>query len=78
MYQPWPVLNFGTCVVKPLGITVKKAVEKCINRKIKKYVLYINATDMARFELWTQCCKALRHCREEGSRIMYKQKNKKI
>jgi hypothetical protein len=26
MHQPWPDLNFGTSVVKPLGITVKKAV----------------------------------------------------
>jgi hypothetical protein len=36
MHQPWPVLNFGHSVVKPLGITVKKAVEKRVNSKIKK------------------------------------------
>jgi hypothetical protein len=40
MHQPWHVLNFGTSVVKPLGITVKKALEKCLNKKIKKYVLW--------------------------------------
>jgi hypothetical protein len=36
MHHPWPILNFENIVVKPLGITVKKAGEKCLNRKIKK------------------------------------------
>jgi hypothetical protein len=39
MHQPWPVLNFGPTVVKPLGVTVKKAVEKSLNRKIENRVL---------------------------------------
>jgi hypothetical protein len=34
MHQPWPVLTFGPCVVKPLGITVKKAVEKFETEKL--------------------------------------------
>jgi hypothetical protein len=33
MHQPLPVLNFGTSLVKPLGITVKKSVEKFLNKK---------------------------------------------
>jgi hypothetical protein len=54
MQQSWPVLNSGPSVVKPLGITVKKAVEKRVNSKIKK-VLCSNAAVMARLELWNQC-----------------------
>jgi hypothetical protein len=50
VYQPWPVLYFGPSVVKPLGIAVKKAVEKCLNRKIKKYALCSNAPAMAVLE----------------------------
>jgi hypothetical protein len=43
MHQPWLVLTFGPNVVKPLGITVKKAVEKKRrNRKIKQYVLWLS------------------------------------
>jgi hypothetical protein len=47
MHEPWSVLNFGPNVVKPLGITVKKAVWKRVNSKIKKYVLCSNAVAMA-------------------------------
>jgi hypothetical protein len=39
MNQPWTVLNFGTSGDKPLEITVKKAVEKYINSKIKNICL---------------------------------------
>jgi hypothetical protein len=41
MHQTWPVFTFGPSVVKPLGIAVKKAVEKCLNRKIKKIYLIV-------------------------------------
>jgi hypothetical protein len=34
------VLKIGTSIVKPLGINVKKAVEKSLNRKIKNHVLW--------------------------------------
>jgi hypothetical protein len=41
MHQPWPFLTFGHSEVKPLSITVKKAVEKSVNSKIKKNMSYI-------------------------------------
>jgi hypothetical protein len=72
MHQPCVVLTFGPSIVKPLVITKKKAVEKCLKRKIKS-VLYSNSPTMARLELWTQCTLALKHYREEGSRKTYKQ-----
>jgi hypothetical protein len=36
MHQPWPVMTFGPSAVKPLGITVKKAVEKVETEKFKQ------------------------------------------
>jgi hypothetical protein len=39
MHQPWLVFNFGLIVLKPLVFTVKKAVEKYLNRKIKKCLM---------------------------------------
>jgi hypothetical protein len=55
MHPPWLVFKFGLIVLKPLVFTVKKAVQKYLNRKIKKYILRSNALDMASLELWTQC-----------------------
>jgi hypothetical protein len=51
LHQALHVLNFGTSVVKPLAITVKKAVEKFLNRKVNKYALCSNAPPMAHLEL---------------------------
>jgi hypothetical protein len=55
IHQPWLVLNFGPSVFKPLGITMKKAVEIRVSSKIKKYALRGNEPDIARLELCRQC-----------------------
>jgi hypothetical protein len=52
MHQTWPVLNIWTRVVKSLDITVRKAVEKCVNRKIKKKCLMVEWWYVAMHKPW--------------------------
>jgi hypothetical protein len=60
MHQPWFVSTFAPSVVKPLGITVKKAVEKLSKQNLNnmsygRVMLRSNAPAMARLDFRTQC-----------------------
>jgi hypothetical protein len=66
-----------TLILKPLGITLKKAVEKVETEKLKYVLCYSNDVPATvRDDLWTLQLSPLYHP-EKGSRKSRNRKNKK-